>query len=195
MDIEIDRKLRKIFNHCKSNSRKQNIFVCDNWKSTEDFINDNKRRYKLALKKWANYNKVNKPRNGQNIEFKNSKIRFIIKNKGKGYTKKNTVFTSPSDCMKYHKNTHKYIFENKLLGTRDIQNILKKRGIYIEMEMITERLRKGRDLFKPSKYAKFNHKGKQRTILEVAKYENVKYTTLLSRLRKFKTIELALQSF
>lgn len=193
-EAECRRKLYRMWQYARRCKKKENVIICDRWGFFEGFYNDNLKRYRRALKKWSGYKKTTTPRKGQSMELSNSPVRFVRRKKINGFTLKNTLFTSPSDYMKFFDYTHKYIFENKLLGTRDILNILKKRGIRISMEMLTERLRNGRNLFEPNKYAKFLHKSKYRTILEVSNYENVKYTTLLSRLRIYGSMAKAIKS-
>ena len=140
---ERERNLRNIYNYArevclrKSSKRYKGLKLDDNWHTFEDFVKDNRIRYYRAIIKWKNYKKLDTRKGREQKELKNSKIRFVVKDITKGYTKDNTVFTSPSDMTKYTTYTHKYMFEDKLLGTRDIQNILKNRDLFIYSQHLT----------------------------------------------------------
>ena len=73
------------------------------------------------------------------------------------------------------------MFEGKMLGTRDIQRILKKRGINIGMEAIVHRLKKGFDLFATSERDHIKWKGKFRSFVDIAKMEGIGYGILKHR--------------
>jgi len=175
----------KIMSKCcrKENATYEGIYIQENWKTFENFFNDNKRRYRLAVNKNKKYKRFDL-RNGD-ISFKCSIVSFALKNKEKGYTFKNTVFCNPSERMKYRRNIHKYMFENKLLGTRNIKDILKKRGILLTMETITLRLRNGKSLFEPNKLSKYLYKGKYVTGMDIALKENVQYGNFNANIRNF----------
>lgn len=152
------------------------------WETFEGFVKANWFRYYRAKLKWKGYKRV-ATRKASDVPAPliNNNIRFKRKVKEKGYTIENTVFTSPSDCMKYSKSTHKYMFEGQLLGTRDIKNILKKRGINVSMTAIVTRLNNGFDLFAENERSKIKWKGKFRSYVEIAKMENVSLPMLKKR--------------
>lgn len=155
------------------------------WETFDGFYKDNYQRYFRARRKWKNYMRVAaRPKDGMTGKLKHRPVRLVRKIKEKGFTKGNTCFSSPSDIMKYHSGKHRYMFENKLLGTRDIKNILKKRGVLIEMESITQRLRLGQSLFEPSVRYPANWKGCYRSYAEVAKMEKISYDLLKKRIFK-----------
>ena len=163
-----------------------------NWRTFEGFVKDNWFRAYRAKIKWKNYQRV-APRNGIQGKLKTKTTRFVRYKKELGFFKENTCFTSPSDVMKFHRTTHKYMFEGSLLGTRDIKNILRKRGVDLEMETIVKRLKKGVSLFEPSERYKIKWKGKFRSYVEVAEMEGVDYDLLKSRcLRHDEDIQKAI---
>jgi hypothetical protein len=123
-------------------------------------------------------------------------INLTRKDKAKGFVPGNLIFTNPSEATKTTKKTHKYLFENKLLGTRDIKNILKQRGINITMESIVKRLSTNTPLFSVNRNAKFMYKEKLRNWQEIGKLENVHWEALKGRvLHKHVTIEEAVKYF
>jgi hypothetical protein len=186
--------LRYIHKHIKSVSvekggkRYEGVPISENWMAFDDFVKDNWFRYYRSIIKWKNYTGLTKD------ILIHSKVRFIRKVRGFGFTKDNTVFTSPSDAMKYYSTTHKYMFEDKLLGTRDIYNILKKRGININMSTVTERLRNGQDLFAPANQEYVKWKGRFRSFAEIAKLENVAHGTLKQLFYRKKNIGKAVDA-
>lgn len=173
--------------------RYEGVLLDNNWQSFDDFVKDNWFRYYRAIIKWRCYKRV-APRNGQVGALKNNYVRLKRKVKERGFTKDNTVFTSPSDMMKYIEYTHKYMFENQLLGTRDIKNILKKRGIHLTMEMIVRRLKSGTDLFAPNSDDHTKWKGKFRGFVEIAKMEKVNYDILKKRFYEKGNIQKAIDA-
>jgi hypothetical protein len=151
----------------------------EKWLTFEGFVKDNWFRYLRAKVKWQNYKRVSVRKVGEKpAPLKINNVKLKRKVMSDGYTKENTVFTSPSDMMKYYDSTHKYMFENRLLGTRDIKNILKKRGIDLTMETIVSRLNNGLNLFQPSEQSKIKYKGKFRSYVEIAKMENISFDLL-----------------
>jgi len=156
----------------------------EGWEDFEVFVKDNWRKYYRAKLKWKNYKRV-APRKGLTGKIKTKKVRLTRKVKEDGYTIENTVFTSLSDMMKYHRTTHKYMFDGRLLGTRDIKRILKKRGIDIGMEALTRRLTEGVDVFAPSKDGKHKWRGKHRSFVEIAEMEGVGYDVLKRQYYRF----------
>lgn len=155
------------------------------WIDFDFFVKDNWIRYCRSKIKWCNYNRVS-PRNGLTGKLKLKKVWFIRYKKELGYTKENTVFTNPSDATKNAKSSHKYMFENRMLGTRDIQNILKKRGIEISMEQIVKRLKNNIPLF-DTHDKKFNfYKGKYRSYAEISRMLNISVDLLKKKINKDK---------
>lgn len=195
-----EKNLKNIYNHisgiCLSieNKKYKGLPIDENWLTFEGFVKDNWIRYYRAIIKWKNYHRLDIRPGLDSIELKNSNIRFICKVKEKGYTKENTVFTSISDMSKYVSYTHKYMFEDRLLGTRDIQNILKKRGIYLYMETIVKRLKAGEDLFAPDVSKKIIYKGKYFDLMDISKIENVNYDVLKKRYYEVKDISIAIEN-
>lgn len=109
---------------CLLKNSKQYEGCYTEWNNFETFFKDNINRFRYALKKYAKYTNV-----VQRRKKPKHPIRLIIckrKIKELGFTKKNITWTNSSQACKYRLNTHKYLFENKLLGTRDILSILKK---------------------------------------------------------------------
>ena len=170
---------------CGNGVRYEGVPIQKEWETFDGFYKDNYQRYCKAKRKWRNYTRLTKRTKNEVVsELKHRTVRMRRRVKANGYTKKNTFFSSPSDVMKYNINTHKYMFENKLLGTRDIQNILKKRGVIINMEAITQRLRLGQGLFEPSiRYPEFWN-GCYRSYAEIADFEGVSYCLLKKRMLK-----------
>lgn len=166
-----------------SGGMSEGVPIQEEWKTFEGFVKDNWIRYLRAKIKWLRYKRV-APRDSNVGKLKLRATRLTRKVKAYGFTKDNTVFTSPSDAMKYHATTHKYMFEDQMLGTRDIKNILKKRGIEMGMEQITARLRKGFSLFEPSVRYPVKWKGVYRSYSEIALMENVSYDLLKKRIHK-----------
>lgn len=173
--------------------RYEGVPLDNNWQSFDDFVKDSWFRYYRAIIKWRGYKRV-APREGQKGALKNNYVRLKRKVKERGFTKDNTVFTSPSDMMKYIEYTHKYMFENQLLGTRDIKNILRKRGINLTMEMIVKRLKSGTDLFAPNGDEHTKWKGKFRSFVEIAELENVNYDILKKRFYEKGNIQKAIDA-
>lgn len=169
----------------------EGVFITPEWRDFEFFVKDNYFRYYRAKIKWENYTRKI-TRDHLQGKLKNTKVWFIRYKKELGYTKENTVFTNPSDATKNASNTHKYMFEDKLLGTRDILNILRKRGINITMETITNRLNAGLDLFAPMKNEKIRWKGKYRSYSEIAEIENIGYNTLKQKYYEYRDIKEAI---
>lgn len=194
-----EKNLKNIYNHisgiCLSieNKKYKGLPIDENWLTFDGFVKDNWVRYYRAIIKWRNYQKQAFKRPGDTEKLQNSPIRFIAKVKDNGYTKENTVFTSPSDMTKYVSYTHKYMFEDRLLGTRDIKNILKKRGINISMEQLVRRLKLGYDLFEPCVNNKIKYKGKYLNLVEISKLENVNYAVLKKAYYEFEDIKKAIE--
>ena len=155
----------------------------ESWRTFEGFVAANKFRYLRAKVKWRGYKRV-APRTGLTGSLKNNNVKLKRKVKELGYTIENTVFTSPSDQMKYAAHTHKYMFEDRMLGTRDIKNILKKRGIFLTMETIAKRLNSGVPLFDTAERLHIKYKGKWRSYMDIATMESISYDLLKKRIYK-----------
>jgi hypothetical protein len=140
------------------------------WLSFDDFYKANYHKYYRAKRKWKNYKKVTIIKNyKKKAKYKKRTVVFIRKIKELGFTKKNTVFSSPSDIMKYHKPAHLYMFDKKqLLGTRDIKNILKKKGINKTLAWIVTTKKQNKDIFKANKLAQWLWKGKRMSLKDIA---------------------------
>ena len=174
----------------KGGQKYEGVPLDKKWRTFEGFVKDNWIRYYRAVIKWRNYKRV-APKKGLTGKLTTNYVKFKRKVKELGYTKENTVFTSHSDSMKYAGHTHKYMFEDKLLGTRDIKNILCKRGINLTMAGITNRLNSGMDLFAPSVDDLLKWKGKYKSFVDIAEMENVNYDTLKHMFYKTRDIKQA----
>jgi hypothetical protein len=163
----------------KGNKRYEGVYIEDKWITFDGFYSDNIGRYYRAKKKWNNYKRIT-PIN-ETAKFKPSHINFIRKVKSLGYTKKNTCFTSASDRMKYHKTSRKIVLESRVLGTRDVKNILEKKGVEVSgINIISQRMRNGLSPFmNENRMKKFTWKGKHLPLHAIAKKENI----ILSLLR------------
>lgn len=139
------------------------------WKDFDEFYRCNYQRYYKAKKKWAKYVNLTNENNSDR------KCVFTRKVKEKGFTKTNTVFTSLSDRMKYHRTSRKIVYNDTILGTRDIINILKKRNIKISnTAVIVDRINKGTNIFKTNRLdLKYNWKGKYMSLSEISKKEDI----------------------
>ena len=80
--------------------RNEGCPIDEKWKTFDGFYADNIQRYYRAKKKWANYKRIT-PLNADS-RYRVRHINFIRKVKERGFTKKNTCFTSASDRMKFH---------------------------------------------------------------------------------------------
>ena len=183
---ELKLKHKHIKSVCNPNNiRYEGVSIKENWLSFDGFYKDNINRFYNAKRKWENYQLVtnSSPEGKYNL----TKVHLIRKNKALGFSKENTVFTSPSDRMKYHKGAHKFNLNNgALLGTRDIQNILKKKGISRDIGNIGVNKNKGVDITKPNRLKNFKWKGEFMSLDEISKKEGVKKTQLGNRVFKNK---------
>jgi len=178
---------------CKNNKRYENVPKDPKWTTFDAFVKDNWIRYYKAIIKWKNYERLiitNKYKG----PLKLPKIKLVRKVKELGFTKDNTVYTSHSDAAKYKKSSHKYMFEDRLLSTRDIKNILKKRGINLKIQTIILRLNNQEDLFKPDGKKSILYKGKYKSIVDIAKLNNLSYNKLIYNYRKYNDINKAIRS-
>ena len=166
----------------RGNKRYEGVFIVDKWKTFDGFYNDNIGRYYRARKKWNNYKRIT-PIN-KTAKHNPSHINFIRKVKSLGYTKDNTCFTSASDRMKFHKTSRKIILENRVLGTRDVKNILSKKGIDVSgINVISHRMRKGLSPFmEENRLKKWRWKGKNLPLHEIAKKENITLSLLSNKI-------------
>ncbi len=155
--------------------RSEDVPIQEDWIDFESFYRLNKGRYYRARKKWKDYKNVTV--NGNNI---NTKVNFIRKDKKIGFTKENTVFTSPSDRMKYHKTAVNIKFgcDGALLGKRDVKNLLKKKGCALSMGNINLRIKQGRSIFEENRLNKFLWKGKKLSLRKIAEIESIDYNLL-----------------
>lgn len=192
-------ELKRIYHYVRivtsylGSKKYEGVPLDENWQDFESFVKDNWFRYYRAKIKWRNYKKV-VLRKGRPNKLKVNYICFKRKVKSLGYTKENTVFTSLSDATKYYETTHKYLFEDQLLGTRDIKNILKKRGISVTMETIVSRLNKGDDLFSVTVTDKIRYRGKWMNLKDIADLESIDYEVLKKRYYKKGNIKGAVDS-
>lgn len=166
----------------KRSKRYEGVFITDKWKTFDGFYKDNINRYYLAVRKWRDYKRIT-PIN-KNAKYKPSHINFIRKVKALGYTKKNTCFTSASDRMKFHKTSYKIILGDKILGTRDVKNILSKRGIEVAgVNVISHRMWSGLSPFmKDNRLKKYKWKGKNLPLHKIAENENICFTLLQNKI-------------
>lgn len=156
------------------------------WHSFEEFYYSNIKRYRNAKRKWKN---IHKTRDGK--EYKVRNIKFVRKIKSRGFTKSNTVFTSLSDGSKYAKTSYLIIINKKQLGTRDAQNILKKKGINLTQVTIANRLRKQKDIFEINRMNKYLYKGKYQSTKAISKHENISCSLLKNKIREGLNIDEA----
>lgn len=178
---------------CKDNNRYEGVPIDPKWLTFDDFVKDNWIRYYKAIIKWKNYKRLS-PTKKHKGALKLPKIRLTRKVKELGFTKENTVYTSHSDAIKYSKSSHKYIFEDKLLGTRDIKNILEKRGISLTLATIVYRLHNQQDLFKPGVKKYVLYKGKYLSIVKIADLNNLSYNVLKHNYYKYNDIKKAIRA-
>jgi len=169
----------------RPNNKKYEDVPCD-WNTFDEFYKQNYQRYYRAKRKWENYIKVTpkkyRYKKKGNYEVRN--ICLIRKIREYGYTKKNTVFTSLSDRMKYHKTSKKIYINDKLLGTRDVKNILKKQGVnFATVGVINARMNRGMNPFaKENRLKNFKWKGKYMALHEIAEKEGIIYSLLQNRI-------------
>jgi hypothetical protein len=163
------------------NKRYEGVYICDNWKTFDGFYKDNIQRYYKAVKKWKNYKRITNANNNKKCNLSN--VWFVRKVKDLGYTKKNTCFTSPSDKMKFHKTSKKILLDKRVLGTRDVINILKKKGIKVSnTSVITSRMNKKLSPFMTeNRLKKWKWKGVYMSLQELAKKENISHSLLKNR--------------
>lgn len=164
------------------NKRFEGVFICDKWKTFDGFYNDNIQRYYRARKKWENYKRITAI--NPNAKNKPSHINFIRKVKSLGYTKKNTCFTSASDRMKFHYPSKKIILETRVLGTRDVLNILNKKGIPVSgINVISHRMWSGLSPFmEDNRLKKWKWKGQNLPLKEIAKKEKIIHSLLSNKI-------------
>jgi len=173
----------------RGNLHFEDVPIEESWKTFEGFYEDNVSRYYRAKTKWKNYQRITPVNN--TVKYKMTHIIFIRKVPGLGFTKKNTCFTSASDRMKFHKTSRKIMLDKKVLGTRDVLNILKKKGIPISgIQVISSRMSKGESPFmKNNRLRKWFRNGKYSSLIEIAKEEGVPYTFLALKVSS-KKLEL-----
>jgi len=172
----------------RPNNKRYEGVPCD-WNTFDEFYKQNYQKYYKAKRKWKNYIKVTpeKYRGKKKANYEKRNVCLIRKIKEDGYTKKNTVFTSSSDRMKYHKNTKKIYIDDKLLGIRDVKNILKKEGVNFAIGAINARMNRGINPFdKDNRLKKFKWKGIYMPLHEIAKKEGIIYSLLQNRIFKNK---------
>jgi hypothetical protein len=75
--------------------------------------------------------------------------------------------------MKFHKTAKIIMFDNKRLGTRDIKNILHKKGINRSMTNLSKLHTEGVSLFKPNRLHEWKYKGEYLSLNEISKKENI----------------------
>lgn len=167
----------------KHSKRFEGVFITDKWLTFDGYYKDNIGRYYKAVNKWKNYKRIT---NEKSANPRQVLIDFIRKEKSKGYTKKNTCFTSPSDRMKFHISSYKVYLDDKVIGTRDVKNILKKRGVDIKTTLpISNRIKNGLSPFiTENRLKKYLWNGKYMPLHEIASIENVKLSHLKNRIKR-----------
>lgn len=191
-------RLRGVWKHIaavaiyKSSRRYEGIYITDKWLTFDGFYKDNIGRYYRAVKKWANYKRITSI--NPDAIYRPSHINFIRKEKSLGYTKKNTCFTSASDRMKFHITSKKVFLDNRVLGTRDIKNILEKRGIEIKTLLpISNRINLGVSPFiSENRLKKYLWKGKQMSLPQIAIKENIDAGLLKNKIQDGRGIKSAI---
>lgn len=164
---------------CVYNSpRNDGSLMEEGWKDFDVFYKDNYRKYYRAKRKWKNYRRLT---GDVGAELKVNPVHLIRKIPDKGFFVKNLVFTSVADKMKYFKSSKNIFLDNKRLGTRDVKNLLKKRGINLTITNIALRINEGRSVFGINRLKKWKWKGLYFSLEEIAVKENVKYTLLQNR--------------
>jgi len=177
---ELYMKWKQVMTVCVYNSKKfEGCPIEETWRTFEGFYADNHLRYLRAKNKWKNYKRITEA--NANAKISLNKIQIVRKVKERGFTKKNTVFTSASDRMKYHVNANIIMFDNKRLGTRDFKNILEKKGIKRTMGNILNRQNENNDLFEINRLDKWEWNGGYYSLVDIAEKENVNYNFLKNK--------------
>ena len=154
------------------------------WETFEEFYNDNVVRYRKAKAKWAKYKCITHTERKQSPNPKLRTAHFIRKVKSLGFTKENTCFTSPSDKMKYHKPAYKYILSGSELGTRELKNLLKKKGIVKGMAVVLGEIKTGINPFKLNHRRQFMWKGEFRCLRQIEEMEGIEKKRLSRKVEK-----------
>jgi hypothetical protein len=187
--ILIRKQLYNAYKHIRAvclnkGKRYEGVPLQKEWATFEGFYTDNLLRFKKAQYKWKNYKKVS-IYYLRELKINNRKRKYVLSNiclarkvKQLGYTKNNTVFTSLSDKEKYDKKSHKYLFGKNLLGTRDVQNIIKKNGLKRSISNIQKRKRKEKNPFGLNTAHRFEWKGKFMNLREISEKEKISKNTL-----------------
>lgn len=189
MNKVIRSRICDAFNHIKRKCIKNYLPIEEEWIAREigfiNFIIYILPQYKKATKKWRNYKYVtNRMDQKKTNRPRNNSIWISLKYKEKGLTKRNIQITCPTETQKTRINTHKIMFENKLLSTRDIQNILKKRGIFISLMSITKRIRKQQKILVIRNKEKILYQKQYRSTCEIERMNNIHIGTLKGYLRR-----------
>ena len=153
------------------------------WSSFDEFYSANYQRYYRAKKKWKGYKNVCKYHKRKK-SYPVRKVHFVRKEKEKGYTKENTVFTSPSDQMKFSSRCRKYMLGDRVLGTRDIQNLLKKNGVKRSMTNIALSAKQNKPLFRKNRLDQWFWKGENRSLKDIEEMENIRFGFLSNKVYK-----------
>ena len=74
------------------------------------------------------------------------------------------------------------MFNKAILGTRDIQNILKKRGIKRSLSNIIINEKLNKDILKPNRLKQWKYKGIFRNLTEISEMENINKDKLYNRI-------------
>jgi hypothetical protein len=159
----------------------------------QQFYNHIIKQYNKAEKKWNKYNNV-VARRKPLTKGTQCLIYITLKIKEKGLTKRNILITNASDAQKVRNTTHKIIFEDQLLSTRDIQNILKKRGVSITIEQIAKRIRTQQNVIAIKVRNKILYQNKYMNAIQIEKINNIHQGTLKGYLRRH-TFEEAKKHF
>jgi len=186
------------FNKIKRKCIKNYLPIEEQWipykEGFNNFYNYIIKKYNKAEKKWKNYTQVSPKRAGKQSTRSPGPICIGLKIKDKGLIKQNILITNHSDIQKPRHNTYKIMFENKLLSTRDIHNILKKRGIDISLETITKRIRQQNKIFALKDKHKIKYQGKFMSSCEIERINNIHKGTLKGYLKRH-TFEEAKQFY
>ncbi len=182
-------KWKHIISVCNPNhNRYEDVQLQEGWDDFMVFYKDMRGKYYRASKKWKNYKHFTTDDGG-----KITHLQMIRKSKEMGFVKENLIITSPSDRMKFHKTSKNIVLGDRVLGTRDIKNIAKKKGLDISLQVVTKRCNKNKPLFGDNRLKKFNYKGKKMSIPDIAKELNVSEHLISNRIYKNKeSIEQAI---
>lgn len=151
----------------------ENTPIDPKWKTFKGFLKDNLKRFQDSKIENQDYQFIT------TTNPVNTHIHFIRKIQQNGYTKDNTIFTTPAGQMKYHKTAHRYIVgENDFIGTREMQGLLAQSGIDKGLCALVNQKKLGKDVFEVNRLRKYMWNGKMQSLVSIAKLENISYSQI-----------------